>query len=192
MSSSTSQEPSQRVLVFGASGGIGSALCELLHRRGARLAVAGRDEEKLRALSQSHEAVPLPGDVRDADTVAATFQGAQEALGGLDAVVQLVGSVLLKPAHLIDDASFEDCLQTNLWSAFRVLRESAKAMRKGGSVCLMSTVAVQTGLPNHEAISAAKGGVEGLVRAAAASYAPRKLRVNAVAPGLVETPMTSF
>ncbi|MEX1279816.1 MAG: SDR family oxidoreductase, partial [Acidimicrobiia bacterium] len=71
------------------------------------------------------------------------------------------------------------------------VRAGAKAMFKtGGSIVVTSTAAVRTGLPNHEAIAAAKGGVEGLTRAAAATYATRGIRVNAVAPGLVQTPMT--
>lgn len=61
----------------------------------------------------------------------------------------------------------------------------------GGSVVLMSTCAATVGLANHEAIAAAKGGVEGLVRAAAATYAPNAIRINAVAPGLVDTPLAA-
>jgi NAD(P)-dependent dehydrogenase (short-subunit alcohol dehydrogenase family) len=63
-------------------------------------------------------------------------------------------------------------------------------MKKGGSVVLMSTAAAHVGLPNHEAIAAAKAGVEGLARSAAATYASRGLRFNVVAPGLVETPLS--
>jgi NAD(P)-dependent dehydrogenase (short-subunit alcohol dehydrogenase family) len=64
-------------------------------------------------------------------------------------------------------------------------------MPSGGSVVLCSTAAARIGLANHEAIAAAKGGVQGLVLSAAATYAPRGLRVNAVAPGLVDTPLTA-
>jgi NAD(P)-dependent dehydrogenase (short-subunit alcohol dehydrogenase family) len=63
--------------------------------------------------------------------------------------------------------------------------------RNRGCIILVSSVAAQTGLPNHEAIAAAKGGIDGLVRSAAATYAPRGIRVNAVAPGLVDTPLAA-
>lgn len=78
----------------------------------------------------------------------------------------------------------------NLTSSFRIMRASIKAMRNGpGAIALCSSAAAQTGIANHEAIAAAKAGVIGLARSAAATYAARGIRVNAVAPGLVETPM---
>ena len=82
-------------------------------------------------------------------------------------------------------------LATNLTTAFALVRAAAPKMRReGGAIALVSTAAVATGLANHEAVAAAKGGVEGLVRSAAATYGARGVRVNAVAPGLVVTQQT--
>mmetsp|Transcript_38072 Transcript_38072/g.68300 ORF Transcript_38072/g.68300 Transcript_38072/m.68300 type:complete len:148 (+) Transcript_38072:77-520(+) len=85
-----------------------------------------------------------------------------------------------------------DVLNTNLVSCFNVLRPSAKAMMKsgGGSIVFCSSAVARHGLMNHEAIAAAKGGVSSLALSAAASYAPKGIRVNVVAPGLTRTPMT--
>ena len=80
-------------------------------------------------------------------------------------------------------------LRTNLDSAFATVRSGAKSMREGGSIVLLASAAAEVGLVNHEAIAAAKAGVIGLARSAAATYAPR-LRVNVVAPGLVRTPLS--
>jgi NAD(P)-dependent dehydrogenase (short-subunit alcohol dehydrogenase family) len=82
-------------------------------------------------------------------------------------------------------------IAANLTSAFAVVRAAGKAMRqKGGSIVLVSSAAARIGLANHEAIAAAKAGVMGLTLSAAATYASKGIRVNAVAPGLVRTPMT--
>ncbi len=108
----------------------------------------------------------------------------------ITSVVNLAGSILLKPAHSTSAEDFDQTISQNLRTAFAVVRAAARAMRqRGGSVVLMSSCAASTGLPNHEAISAAKAGIEGLVRSAAATYASAGLRFNAVAPGLVDTPM---
>jgi NAD(P)-dependent dehydrogenase (short-subunit alcohol dehydrogenase family) len=91
---------------------------------------------------------------------------------------------------MTSEAAYRDTIAQNLDTAFAAVRAGGKVMQEGGSIVLVSTAAVRLGLPNHEAIAAAKGGVEGLVRSAAATYGPAGIRVNAVAPGLVRTPLT--
>lgn len=103
-----------------------------------------------------------------------------------------VGSLLLKPAHTTSAAEWGQAIAVNLSSAFYVLRAVAPAMRKqGGSIVFVSSAAARIGLANHEAIAAAKDGLIGLALSAAATYGPRGVRVNCVAPGLVDTPLTS-
>jgi NAD(P)-dependent dehydrogenase (short-subunit alcohol dehydrogenase family) len=100
---------------------------------------------------------------------------------------------LLKPAHLISDGEFADTLASNLTTAFNVVRAATRAMMRqagGGSIVLCSSAAARRGLVNHEAIAAAKAGVEGLALAAAASYARNGVRINCVAPGLTRTGLT--
>lgn len=182
-----------RILVFGATGGIGTALTRLLADRGCRLVLSARGGEKLdRARERLGASVEktVCGDSTSTADVDRVVGEAVETLGGLDGVAHLVGSILLKPGHLTSDDDWATTLEINLGSAFRVLRASVKALRKeGGSIVLVSTAAARIGLANHEAIAAAKGGVEALARSAAASYASRGIRVNCVAPGLVDTPL---
>ncbi|MBA4064478.1 MAG: oxidoreductase [Isosphaera sp.] len=183
-------------LIVGAAGGIGSELCRTLAATGARLLLAGRTADRLDALagelqSLGAECVTHPLDATDPAAVDAAFARATEAFGSLAGVANLCGSILLKPAHLTTDREFADTLAVNLLTAFHVVRAAARAMTGGGSVVLMSTVATRIGLANHEAIAAAKAGVNGLVISAAATYAGRGLRVNAVAPGLVRTPLAA-
>ncbi len=180
-------------LVFGAYGGIGSALARRLHASGASLALSGRSPQALGALAAELGAASLPGDATDFAAVDAVVAGALERFGRLDGVASCVGSLLLKPAHMTKPEEWAATVSTNLTSAFAVLRAVARPLTDGagGSLVLVSTAAASIGLPNHEAIAAAKGGIEALVRSAAATYGSGGLRVNAIAPGLVETPLTA-
>lgn len=179
-------------VVFGASGGIGSALSRRLIARGERVLLAGRNPEKIAQLARETGAAWHVLDATQTGDVDLCFAHAIETFGKLDGVAHCVGSVLLKPAHITTDAEWQATLATNLTSAFAVLRGAVKAMMStGGSVVLVSSAAARTGLANHEAIAAAKAGIIGLTLSAAASYGARNLRVNCVAPGMVKTPATS-
>ena len=179
-------------LVFGATGGIGSCLSRRLAARGARLVVAARDADRLRALADELWAEPYPVEATRFDDANACAEATVVRFGRLDGVANCVGSLLLKPAHSTTEAEWMATVATNLTSAFAVLRAAAKAMTAtGGSIALVSSAAARVGLVNHEAIAAAKAGVIGLTLSAAATYAPRGIRVNCVAPGLVRTPMTA-
>jgi 3-oxoacyl-[acyl-carrier protein] reductase len=192
-------------IIFGATGGIGSALATRLlteeDRQGARLVLVSRQPTPLDNLVEELRA-RYPQQVVTGRVIESTDPSAVESLleevgaeyGRVDGVANCVGSLLLKPIHLTTEAEWVATLQTNLGSAFAVTRAAIKTMLRtgqtGGSIALVSSAASQIGLANHEAIAAAKGAINGLVLAAAATYAPRGIRVNAVAPGLVRTPLT--
>jgi len=153
--------------------------------------IAARGEERLRALAEELGALPVRADARDFDGVERVVKEATREHGQVDGIVNCVGSILLKPAHTTSAEELDDVLRTNLFSAFAAVRAAGRAMRRGGgSVVLVSTAAARTGLANHEAIAAAKGGVTAMARSAAATYAPKGIRINVVAPGLVETPLS--
>lgn len=185
-------DPSPVVLLLGATGGIGTSVARRLAARGARLVLGARDADRLGALASETGGLAVPLDATDPAAVVAAAGRAVAEYGRLDGAANLVGSILLKPGHLTTPEEFERTLQLNLYTAFNLVRAAAKAMYgAGGSIVLMSSAAAGVGLANHEAIAAAKAGVEGLARSAAATYAPRAIRVNAVAPGLVRTPLSA-
>jgi NAD(P)-dependent dehydrogenase (short-subunit alcohol dehydrogenase family) len=190
---STKDNPTMSTIkaaVIGAYGGIGQALCLELSQTSSTMFLIGRDSEKLQNLAQGYGSGSCVADAADWDQIDRALGQAHEVMQGLNAVVCLAGSVLLKPMHLTSRAEWDATMHANLSAAAGALRSAVTRMSDGGSIVLMSSAAAHIGLSNHEAIAAAKAGIEGLVRSAAMTYASKRIRVNAVAPGLVQTPLT--
>ncbi len=177
-------------LVLGGTGGIGEALGRRLAARGAGVVAAARGRERLEALARETGVATAQVDVTRNGEVDALVADVAAREGGLQGMALCVGSILIRPAHLTSPEDFRNTLALNLETAFHVVRAAARHLKEPASVVLFSSAAARIGLMGHEAIAAAKAGVEGLVRSAAASYAARGLRFNAVAPGLVETPLS--
>jgi NAD(P)-dependent dehydrogenase (short-subunit alcohol dehydrogenase family) len=129
-------------------------------------------------------------DATDRDALDAVVARAADA-GPIVGMVNLAGSILLKAAHRTTPAEFESVIAANLTTAFNTVAVAGRHLRDA-NIVLMSTAAAGHGFANHEAVAASKGGVEALVRSAASTYAKKGLRFNAVAPGLVDTPLAEF
>lgn len=185
-------DPLPVYVILGASGGIGAALTRRLAACGARLVLAARHSERLTDLANTVHGTAVPTDATHFDQVDALFNKTLELHGRVDGAVCCVGSILLKAAHLTSEAEYLATMAANATAAFATVRSAAKAMgERGGSIVLCSSAAARIGLPNHEAIAAAKGAIQGLTLSAAATYASKGIRINAVAPGLVRTSLTS-
>jgi NAD(P)-dependent dehydrogenase (short-subunit alcohol dehydrogenase family) len=177
-------------LITGASGGIGRALAARLQAEGCRVAAVGREAARL---------ADVPADCRiAADTttpegVALALAACREAMGAVPTrLAHCVGSTLIAPLHRTRAEAWREVMRVNLDSAVLMLQGWLVALDGGpGAAVFASSVVARIGVANHEAIAAAKGGVEALVRSAAATYASQGVRINAVAPGLTETPMTA-
>jgi NAD(P)-dependent dehydrogenase (short-subunit alcohol dehydrogenase family) len=188
---SGAQIVAQRVLVIGATGGVGSAVSRAIVASGGGVFLAARDAAKLATLGEDLAMPHASVEATDPDAIDACADAAAAALGGLEGIVNCAGSLLLKPAHLTTTADWQATLAANLTSGFGCVRAAGRLLKTtGGSVVLVSSAAARVGLANHEAIAAAKAGIIGLVLSAAATYAKQRIRFNAVAPGLVRTPLT--
>jgi NAD(P)-dependent dehydrogenase (short-subunit alcohol dehydrogenase family) len=182
---------SSSIAILGATGGLGRSLSRRLSADGARLFLGGRDESALSELARELGSTHYVVDGADF-TQMDEFLNHASADGDLNGVVNCAGSLLLKPAHRTTFEDYESTIAANLTTAFATVRSATRVMSKsGGSIVLVSSAAATIGLQNHEAIAAAKAGVAALARTAAASYAARGIRVNAIAPGMVETPLTA-
>lgn len=173
------------VLIFGGTGGIGSALARRLRAQGRNVHLAARNEARLQALAAEIGASWSVCDVEDGASIA---HAVTEAGDGLDGLAYVVGTINLKPVGRLSDADFERDFRVNALGAVRAVQAALPVFKSKdqASVLLFSTVAVAQGFAAHASVSMAKGAIEGLTLALAAELAP-KVRVNCIAPSLTKT-----
>lgn len=167
-----------KFLVIAASSTIGQAVTDLLKISSHDVITTARDDSKIKP--------DYILDATDFDAVDSTVK----SCGDLDGIVNCSGSIILKGAHLTSKDQYQETIDKSLTTSFATVRAAGKNMKNGGSVVLISSAAAMEGIANHDAIAAAKGGINGLVMSAAATYASANLRFNAVAPGLTQTSLT--
>lgn len=171
---------SKSILIIGASSGIGRSLAEQLLTQGYHVISASRSNPN------------LPGVEHHDWTAPAAFP--KEILPPvLHGVVYCPGTISLKPFHRFTMADFTSDFEVNTLGAVQVLQAAFGSLKAAGesSVVLFSTVAVQTGMSFHASVAASKGAIEGITRSLAAEWAPNKIRVNAIAPSLTQTPLAN-
>ena len=183
----------RRAIVVGAGSGIGESSAEALAAHGAHVVCADLDEAKAAAVAENirkdgGSAEPARVDVRDTASVEAALDLARASI-----VVSTPGVNVRKKIGDVTDEEFDRVIDTNLKGTFRVARSAAVRMagNGGGSIIAFASIRAQVVEPGQGVYAATKAGIVQLLRAIAAEHGPRGVRANAIAPGVVETPLTA-
>ena len=183
----------QTALITGGGTGLGLGMARCLAASGARVVLVGRRNEELdKACAEiGGNAFPLVGDVTRLDTAPALVDQAEKLAGPISILINNAGVHLKKPSAETSDAEFAAVLQTHVMGAFALTREAGRRMieRKSGSILFTASMASLFGIPLVVAYSAAKSAYVGMVRSLATEWGPQGVRVNAIAPGWIASPM---
>lgn len=181
-----------KILVTGASSGIGAHIAQFLVRAGAQVAVAARRIETLEdmATDAGPEMHAVAMDVQDSDSVKAGCQSAAEKLGGLDGVFANAGIAWGGHALSMPQADWGQVIDVNVNGVFRTCQACAPLMSKGGAMLITASVLSFRPGEKVAAYATSKGAVLQLTKSLALEWAPRGIRVNAIAPGYFPTEMT--
>ncbi|WP_417667998.1 3-oxoacyl-[acyl-carrier-protein] reductase [Roseibium sp.] len=181
-------------LVTGATGGIGEAIARALHAQGASVALSGTRAEKLEALAADlgERAFVTPANLSDRAAVDALLPAAEEKLGKVDILVNNAGITRDNIFMRMKDDEWDQVLEVNLTSGFRLCRAAIKGMmkRRTGRIVGITSVVGVTGNPGQTNYAAAKAGMIGMYKSLAREVASRNITVNTIAPGFIETAMT--
>ncbi len=174
---------SDKYLVVGATGSIGSNLAEQLTASGKEVHLVGRNENQTQLLAEKLNCKFTIADVLEDNFIDKIKSEIQDIKG----VAYCVGSIDLKPLRMVNENDFNKCMKLNLYSAVNLIKGFQESLKKNkGSIVLFSTVAAQRGFTNHSIIASTKAAVEGLTVSLAAEFAPN-IRVNCIAPSLTNS-----
>lgn len=185
--------------ITGATGGIGRAVAILFATAGAQVVLAGRNEEKLAGLAAEiaatggQEAIPQVYDARDDAAVAAAFQQTFKRTRRLDILVDCAGVMRDAPLGMITRPAIDETLNVNVAALLMHMQYAARLMQRsgGGSIVSLSSLVGLVGNANQSLYAASKAAVIGATRAASRELAPKNIRVNALAPGFIDTDLTA-
>jgi 3-oxoacyl-[acyl-carrier protein] reductase len=181
-------------LVTGATGGIGGAIAHQLHACGATIVASGTRAEKLDTLigELGERCFAVPANLSDPAAPDALVAAAGEAAGGVDILINNAGLTRDNLAMRMKDEEWQEVLDVNLSSAFRLSRTVLRGMMKArwGRIVTVTSVVGAKGNPGQTNYAASKAGLTGMTKALAQEVASRGITVNCIAPGFIETPMT--
>ena len=174
---------SEKYLIFGATGSIGSSLAEQLKNSGKEIHLVARNQDDVNSIAKKLDCSYTVANVLEDGFI----EKVKSDISDIKGVAYCVGSIDLKPLKMTSEQDFNKCMKLNLYSAVEVIKGYQESLKKNkGSIVLFSTVAAQRGFTNHAIIASAKAAVEGLTVTLAAEFAPN-IRVNCIAPSLTRS-----
>ena len=184
----------KNALITGASGGIGGSIARALHRHGANVTISGTRRAALEEIATElgERAYVTTCDLTHSEAPTNLIAAAQAEMGRVDILVNNAGQIRDSLALRMKDDDWHDVLELNLTSAFKLSRAALRGMvkQRWGRIINISSIVASTGNPGQANYAAAKAGLIGLAKSLAAETARRGITVNAIAPGMINTPMT--
>jgi NAD(P)-dependent dehydrogenase (short-subunit alcohol dehydrogenase family) len=177
-------------VITGGTSGIGFATARLLHEKGFSVIVTGQNPETLKAASGSlpKDIIVLKADARSLSDIEHLASEVKQRWGHLDLIYLNAGTSKMLPIEAVDESIFDESINTNLKGHYFTLQKLLPFLSEGSSVIFNSALSVQLGTPNYSLTTLAKAATEALTRALAVELAPRKIRVNCITPGPIDTP----
>lgn len=179
------------VLVTGGTTGIGFAAAKIFIDSGAKVMVTGRNKDTLEAARKElgDQAEVIASDSGDPEAIAALFDHVKKTHGGLDALFLNAGIAPGAPIEQVDSELFDRVFNVNVKGPLLAIKHAAPVLRKGGAIVITTSVVNEKGMPGMAVYGASKAAARHLVRTAAAELVPLGIRVNAVSPGPIDTPI---
>jgi NAD(P)-dependent dehydrogenase (short-subunit alcohol dehydrogenase family) len=187
-----SQKLNNKVAVItGGSSGIGLAIAKRFAQEGAKVAITGRNQNTIdQAIAEiGHNSMGIQGDVSKLDDLTRIYQTVADQLGKVDTLIVNAGVYILAPLANFTEEQFDHVSDINFKGAFFSVQKALPVLKDGASVVLISSTVNGKGIPNHAAYSATKAAVRSLARSFSADLLDRKIRVNTLTPGPVDTPV---
>jgi NAD(P)-dependent dehydrogenase (short-subunit alcohol dehydrogenase family) len=181
----------KRAVVTGATTGIGFAVAKALIRAGGRVLITGQNAERVATANRElgANAIGVVADCRSLADIRQAMRRAQETLGQVDVLVANAGVTWPSKIEDVSESSFDDQMAINVRGVFFSIQQCLPLMTTGGSIVMTSSCMDAKGYPEMAVYSASKAAVRSLVRSLAAELADRRIRVNSVAPGPIDTPI---
>ncbi|MBS1143755.1 MAG: 3-oxoacyl-(acyl-carrier-protein) reductase [Proteobacteria bacterium] len=181
------------VLITGGSSGIGLASAQLFQSEGARVAITGRTESSLARTRDllGPKALIYASDTGKTSEIDILFADLGKRFDGLDILVLNAGIAAPAPLEAITEGAFDELLAVNLKGVFFSLQKALPMLREGSSIIVTTSITNRLGSPNFSVYAACKAALRSLVASLSLELIPRKIRINAVSPGPIATPMFS-